>query len=314
MSSEQAPSSRRSLWSGLAVFGGLLALCFVFLLVVIAVLDPDRGGGEAGWGGGLGGRAGRGPRVGVVEVRGVIDRSREYLGQLHALRVDPTIAAIVVRIDSPGGAVAPSQEIHQAILRARKEKKVVCSMGTVAASGGYYIATACDRIFASAGTMTGSIGVISQFPHVNRLLDLAKVDVDVLKSGARKDVGSPFRAMETSEKAYFQALMDNIHTQFIDDVARGRKLDAAAVRALADGRVFSGQQALEVKLVDELGNLEDAIEAAARLAGHDPAKTTPVPVWQKRPGRGILGELVEGAARTIREESGATVEVRDPRL
>lgn len=303
------PSSRRSLWSGLAVFGGLLALCFVFLLVVIAVLEPDRG--DAGWGGGHGGR---GPRVGVVEVRGTIDRARELLGQLHTLRVDPTIAAIVVRIDSPGGAVAPSQEIHQAILRARKEKRVVCSMGTVAASGGYYIAAACDRVIASPGTITGSIGVISQFPHVNRLLDLARIDVDVLKSGARKDVGSPFRAMEPSEKAYFQGLIDNIHAQFIEDVARGRKLDPAAVRALADGRIFTGQQALEAKLVDELGNLEDALDVAARLAGHDPAKTPPVPVWQKRPGRGLLGELIEGAARAVREEGGATVEVRDPRL
>jgi protease-4 len=299
------------MWSGLAVFGGLLALCFVFLLVVISVLDPERG--EAGWGAGRGG-AGRGPRIGVVEVRGVIDRSRELLGQLHTLRNDPTIAAIVVRIDSPGGAVAPSQELHQAILRARKTKKVVCSMGTVAASGGYYIAAACDRIVASAGTITGSIGVISQFPHLHRLLDLAKIDVDVLKSGAKKDVGSPFRAMDASEKSYFQALIDDIHTQFIEDVARGRGLDPKTVRVLADGRVFTGQQALAVKLVDELGTLEDALDVAARLAGHDPAKTTPIPVWQKRPGRGLLGELVEGAARTIRDEGAPTVEVRDPRL
>jgi protease-4 len=291
---------KRSALYSLLVFGTLLGLCFLFLLLLFSSLETKS---EEAWG------DGSGPRVGVVELRGTISDSRDVVGQLHELRKQRSIKAIVVRIDSPGGAVAPSQEIYTAILRAKKEKKVVCSMGTVAASGGYYVASACDKIYASAGTITGSIGVISEFPHVQELLSLARVQVDTVKSGAFKDIGSPLRAMSEGERGFFQHFVDGVYEQFLDDVAAARKLDKAKLRAIADGRILTGKQALEHKLVDELGNLEDAIEGAAKLAG---ATGEPVPVFEKKPRGSWVGELLRGAVQ------GATphgsIEVRDPRF
>ncbi|MGZ3440834.1 MAG: signal peptide peptidase SppA, partial [Polyangia bacterium] len=261
---------KRSALTAVLVFGGLLGLCFAFFYLIFASLDS--GEREAGWGGGLG------PKVGVVDVTGVITESREVLGQLHELRKDKSISAIVVRIDSPGGSVAPSQEIFHAIERARKDKKVVCSMGTVAASGGYYIAAACDKIVASAGTVTGSIGVISEMPHVHKLLELVRVDIDTIKSGAMKDVGSPFRPMTPEEKQFFQQFVDGVYDQFLSDVAKSRGLDKEKLRKIADGRILTGAQALDAKLVDQLGNLEDALELAVKLAD---TKGEPVPVFRK---------------------------------
>jgi len=299
---------KRSALYSLLVFGGLLGLCFAFLLVLFHASEPDEG--EVGWG--QAGRADKkkGPRVGVVEVSGVITESKDILGQLHDLRSDAKISAIVVRIDSPGGAVAPSQEIFAAIQRARKEKKVVCSMGNVAASGGYYIAAACDRIFASSGTITGSIGVISEFPHIGELLKLARVEVDTMKSGGMKDIGSPLRPMTAEEKTFFQSLIDGIHEQFITDVAQARKLDLPELRKIADGRILTGKQALSAHLIDELGTLEDAVEAAAKLAGQT---GEPVPIFRKRPSRGLVGDLVRGATEAVSVPRGG-IEARDPRL
>ena len=285
------------------VFGGLLGLCFLFLFFLFSSLTPARG--EAAWG------DGDGPKIGVVEVSGVISESKDTLAQLHELRKDKSIKAIVVRIDSPGGAVAPSQEIFSAVLRARKDKKVVCSMGTVAASGGYYIAAACDKIVASPGTVTGSIGVISELPHVHELLKLARVEIDTVKSGALKDIGSPFRPMKPDERAFFQQFVDGVYDQFLTDVATQRKIDKNVLKEIADGRILTGQQALEHKLVDELGNLEDAIDSAAKLAG---VSGEPVPVFHKKPGRGLVGELVRGAVQSALESPHSTIEVRDPRL
>lgn len=245
----------------------------------------------------------------MVEVSGVIQASKDTLGELRELRNDKKIQAIVVRIDSPGGAVAPSQEIYQAVLRARKDKKVVCSLGTVAASGGYYIASACDKIVASPGTVTGSIGVISEMAHVHRLLELARVEVNTIKSGAMKDVGSPLRAMSEVERGFFQKFVDGIYEQFLTDVATARGLDKEELRKLADGRILTGRQALEAKLVDQLGNLEDAIDLAAKLSG---VPGDPVPLFRKKPGRGFLGDLLRGAAEAV--EPRRTIEVRDPRL
>jgi protease-4 len=245
----------------------------------------------------------------VLEIEGVIRDSTDVVGKLHEMRKDNALKAIVVRVDSPGGAVAPSQEIHRAILRARKEKKVVCSMGTVAASGGYYIASACDRIFAAPGTITGSIGVISELPHVQGLLSLARVEVDTIKSGAKKDLGSPLRPMTAEERAFFQSFTNDIFEQFLGDVADARKLDKEKLRPIADGRILTGAEALKAQLIDEIGNLEDAIESAAKLAG---AKGAPVPVFEKHAGRGLLSELLHDLAEDARPRS--SVEVRDPRL
>jgi len=294
---------KRSALTAVLVFGGLLGLCFAFFYLIFASLDSGGSEREQAWGGGVG------PKIGVVDVSGVITDSRDTLGELHELRKDSSIKAIVVRIDSPGGAVAPSQEIFHAIERARKDKKVVCSMGTVAASGGYYIAAACDKIVALPGTVTGSIGVISEMPHVHKLLELARVEVDTIKSGAMKDVGSPFRPMTPEEKQFFQQFVDGVYDQFLSDVAKARSLDKEKLRKIADGRILTGAQALDQKLVDQLGNLEDAIDLAATMAG---AKGEAVPVFHKKPGRGLIGELMRGAAEGLTPRGG--VELRDPRL
>ncbi|HEX8953436.1 MAG TPA: signal peptide peptidase SppA, partial [Polyangia bacterium] len=212
------------------MFGSLLALSFVFLYFLFSALEQK---GEQGWGNGFG------PKVGVVELTGTITDGKDVIGQLHELRKDDSIKAIVLRIDSPGGAVAPSQEIYRAVMRTKKDKKVVCSMGTVAASGGFYVASACDKIYASAGTITGSIGVISEFPHVSGLMALAKIEVDTIKSGAMKDSGSPLRAMTDPERKFFQSFVNGVYEQFLDDVAAARKIPKETLRPLADGRILT---------------------------------------------------------------------------
>ena len=295
---------KRSALYALVVFGSLLALSFVFLYFLFSALEQK---GEQGWG------TGQGPKIGVVELSGTITSSKDLIGQLHELRKDDSIKAIVLRINSPGGAVAPSQEIYRAVLRTKKDKKVVCSMGTVAASGGYYVASACDKIYASPGTITGSIGVISEFPHVDGLMALARIDVDTIKSGALKDSGSPLREMTDSERKFFQRFVDGVYEQFLDDVSTARKIPKETLRPLADGRILTGKEALEHHLVDELGNLEDALDGAAQLAG---AKGEPVPVFQKKPHESILGEMLRGAVRGAVDAVGphGSIEVRDPRL
>jgi len=179
------------------------------------------------------------------------------------------VKAIVLRIDSPGGGVVPSQEIYDAVKRVRNKnnKMVIASMGTVAASGGYYIAAATDRIIANPGTLTGSIGVIMELANLEGLLKKIGVESLVVKSGRYKDIGSPLRKMREDDRRILQSVMDDVHRQFIQAVAEGRSLDVAEVQPLADGRIFTGRQAREMKLVDELGDLEDAIRLAADLAG-----------------------------------------------
>jgi protease-4 len=292
---------KRSALYAFVVFGSLLTLCFLFLYFIFSALEQK---GDAAWG------SGAGPRIAVIELTGVIGDSKEVVGQLHQLRKDKDIKAIVLRIDSPGGAVAPSQEIYRAVARARKDKKVVCSMGTVAASGGYYVASACDKVYASAGTITGSIGVISELPHVQGLMALARVEVDTIKSGALKDLGSPLRPMTADERAYFQRFVNSVYEQFLDDVAAGRKLDKEKLRLIADGRILTGKEALAHHLIDELGNLEDALDGAAKLAG---ASGEPVPVFHKKPSTSWLGELLRGALEGALVPRGS-IEVRDPRL
>jgi protease-4 len=207
--------------------------------------------------------------VGLIRVEGVIVDARQTVGELRRFGESPTVKAIVLRIDSPGGGVVPSQEIHDAVLRVREKhnKAVVASMGTVAASGGYYIAAATDRIIANPGTLTGSIGVIMELANLEGLLKKVGVESIVVKSGRYKDLGSPFRKMNEEDRHILQAVMDDVHTQFIEAVADGRSLEVADVRSLADGRIFTGRQAKDFKLVDDLGDLDDAIRIAADLGG-----------------------------------------------
>jgi len=208
-------------------------------------------------------------RVGLIRIEGVIVDAQSTIGELKRFAENPSVKAIVLRIDSPGGGVVPSQEIHDAVQRVRHKsnKTVITSMGTVAASGGYYIAVATDRIMANSGTLTGSIGVIMEMANVEGLLKKIGVEGVVIKSGRFKDVGSPLRKMSDEEQALLQSVMDDVHKQFIEAVAEGRGLDVAAVQALADGRIFTGRQAKASKLVDELGDLNAAIQLAADVAG-----------------------------------------------
>jgi protease IV len=206
------------------------------------------------------------PRVGVIEVKGVITSSDEILKDLKRFREEKDIRAILMRVSSPGGAVAPSQEIHDAIVRANKKKPVVVSMGDVAASGGYYLAVGAGKIFAEPGTLTASIGVIAELPELDQLLDLTRVQMHTYRSGKFKDLGSPFRPPTEDDRKLLQSVIDDTYDQFLKAVADGRQLKVEEVRPYADGRVMTGQQAKAAKLIDELGGMEEASEAALELA------------------------------------------------
>ncbi len=208
-------------------------------------------------------------RIALIRVEGVIMDSQTTVSELKRFGDNPSIKAIVLRIDTPGGGVVPSQEIHDAVKRVRNKsnKAVIASMGSVAASGGYYIAAATDRIVANPGTLTGSIGVIMETAYVEGLLKKIGVEGVVIKSGKFKDVGSPLRKMSSEERGLLQGVMDDVHRQFIEAVAEGRSLELQTAQALADGRIFTGRQAKDAKLVDELGDLDDAIQLAADVAG-----------------------------------------------
>ncbi len=217
-----------------------------------------------------------GDGVGVVEVKGIITSSKDVIEQIRQFRDNPSIKAVVVRVDSPGGAVGPAQEIYREITKTKKTKKVVASMGTVAASGGYYIASAADSIFANPGTLTGSIGVIMSYTNLQELFEKIGLSPVVIKSGKYKDIGSPTRPLKEDEKRILQQFADDIHQQFIDDVAKGRGMKVGDVRALADGRIYTGRKAMELGLVDSIGNLYDALEYAGQLGG---IKGRVVPVY-----------------------------------
>ena len=208
-------------------------------------------------------------KVALVKIEGMLITADAIVEEINNYAEDSSVRAILIRIDSPGGGVVASQEIFNAVLNARKQgkKKVVISMGSVAASGGYYIAAAADRIVANPGTLTGSIGVKMEFANLEKLLEKIGVRGMVVKAGEYKDMGSPFREMTDHEKLLLQWVIDDVHSQFIDAVAKGRNLPEADVKAIADGRIFTGRQALQLKLVDQLGDLEDSILVAAELAG-----------------------------------------------
>ena len=210
-----------------------------------------------------------GDKVGVIEVYGVIADSRQVIEQLHDFRDNDSIKALVLRVDSPGGGVGPSQEIHDEVKALNALKPVVVSMGSVAASGGYYIAVPAREIIANPGTIIGSIGVIMEFTNFQELLDKIGLNSVVVKSGEYKDIGSPTREMTAAEREILQNLIDDVHSQFVASVADGRDIDEDVVRSIADGRVFSGRRAMEMGLVDGMGNLEVAIKRAAELAGID---------------------------------------------
>ncbi len=240
------------------VLGGGALLFFIICLLSLTFVMSDRGGLSLS-----------SDQVAVLELEGVIYDSKDLADELHDYGNRSGVRAVVLHINSPGGGVAASQELYEAVRRFRAEshKKVVVSMSSVAASGGYYVACAADKIYANPGTITGSIGVIAEWLNYGDLLRWAKMEDIVIKSGILKDAGSPTRPLTPAEKIYFQGLIDNLYGQFVSAVATGRKMKEETVRKLADGRVFTGQEAKTLGLVDEMGTLQDAISAAAKMAG-----------------------------------------------
>jgi protease-4 len=211
---------------------------------------------------------GSGDRIAVVELTGTIVMSDEFVRQVKKFGSDRSIRALVIRIDSPGGGVVASQEMYQELRKVRDGgKPVVVSMGGLAASGGYYVACGGSRLVANRGTLTGSIGVISEFLQLREAMDKLGIDVKIVKSGRLKDAGAPTRPMTPVDEKYFQSLIDDVHRQFIDVVRDERKLPEEKVVALADGRVFTGEQAVKEGLVDTLGTFEEAVSIAAGMAG-----------------------------------------------
>jgi protease-4 len=205
--------------------------------------------------------------VGLVEVKGMILDSKETIRQLRYFLKQDSVKAVVLRVDSPGGIVAPSQEIYAEVKKFAARKKIIVSMGSLAASGGYYISAPATMIYANPGTITASIGVILKLSNIESLMDKIGIKSYTLKTGKFKDSGSPVRQFSAEDRAMLQAVIDNTHEQFVKAVAEGRKLPIDEVRKIADGRILSGEQARNHKLVDRLGTLQDALEEAGKLAG-----------------------------------------------
>jgi protease IV len=243
---------------GMVGMGVMFAIFFLITFLITVLLTGEEGITD--------GRA----RIGVIPIEGVIssELSERTVRQLTKYRDDASIKAIILRIDSPGGGVASSQEIYEEVRRVRSGGKlVVASLGSVAASGGYYVACVADRIFANAGTVTGSIGVIVQLANAEELLRKVGVASTVITSGPFKDSGNPTRTLRPEERQVFQALVDDVYQQFVEAVAQGRNLPLDEVRQAADGRIYTGRQAKDLHLVDELGSLQDAITYVASTIG-----------------------------------------------
>ncbi len=274
----------------LAAFGAFIV---VMAALSLALMLAGRGGYPAG------------DKVAVVEIDGIISDPTDVCRELDGHGENKAVKAVVIRINSPGGAVGPSQEIHGCIMRLKKTKAVVASMGSIAASGGYYAASAANKIVANPGTITGSIGVIIEFVNASELLSKIGLKGYVVKSGRFKDMGSPFRKMEAEETEYLQAVIDGINSQFIKAVAEGRGLKEADVRAIADGRIFTGEQAKSLGLVDQTGGLSDAIDLGAKLSGIEGRPNVIYPAKRLGVLKALFGE--SGAAGLTELFSGLRI-------
>jgi len=251
------PTSNRTLiW--LLLGGGAFVLLVITLLAVMVTMGNDESADF-----------GFSDRVQVVDLQGEIVDSREVIQQLKRYEDSNNVRAILLNIDSPGGGVAVSQELYEEVkkLREKKQKTIVAYMSSTGASGAYYVACAANKIIANPGTVVGSIGVIAEWMNYGDLLEWAKLKEIVFKSGEFKDTGSGSRPLTDREKAYFQSMIDDMYVQFVEAVASGRHMEIQDVRSLADGRVFTGRDAKEKKLIDEIGNFQDAVDLTAKLAG-----------------------------------------------
>lgn len=254
----------------------------------------------------LGGISGGSGNVGLVRISGLISESDTTIEQIRKFAKDDSVRAIVLRVNSPGGGVGPSQEIYEEVRKLRGKKVVVTSMGALAASGGYYIACASEKVYANPGTITGSIGVIMNFVNVRDLVEKIGIRGMVVKSGEYKDIGSPVREMKPGERKLLQGVIDNVHAQFVNAVAEGRNLEKREVLAIADGRIFSGEQALALGLVDALGNQQDAVEEAGRLAKIEGEPKLILPPKK----RFSILELLREEAKSIIDETLSPIRLR----
>ncbi|MGD0228742.1 MAG: signal peptide peptidase SppA [Syntrophorhabdales bacterium] len=230
-------------------------------------------------------------QIGVIEIEGVISSSKETMEDIVRFKEDPSIKGIILRINSPGGGVGPTQEIYREVVKLRGKKKVYVSMGTTCASGGYYIAAAADKLYANPSTITGSIGVIMQLMVVEDVLKKIGLKSNTIKAGEFKDVGSPFRNMTPPERRYMDGIIQSIYEQFMKDIAAGRKMDMERVRGLAQGRIYTGSQAKDLGLIDGLGNFYDTVDALKTALG---IKGKPTLVYTEKPfsfSKWIFGSL-----------------------
>jgi protease-4 len=282
------------------IFGGLFAVLFGFMFLAYSAVKSATGPVS------LENETSVGARIGIVEAKGAIGEATgvdadKVVKLLKKYEKDDGIRAIVLRVDSPGGAVAPSQEIYDAIKRIKARKKVVVSMGNLAASGGYYISAPADKIYAEPGTLTGSIGVIFMHFNIRGLLEFAKVDETTLKSGKYKDTLSPFRAVQDTDREEIQGISDDVYGQFVKAVAEGRGLSEEKVREIAEGRIYTGRRAKELKLVDELGGMDDAIAAAWALAGQQGEPKLQYPPHEREFSlRDLMRTVFQGGAEGVR--------------
>lgn len=278
----------------LALFAGVFVLTTIAGIVM--AIFATRHGGDLGLGG----------RIALIEIDGVLYDDAELLEQIDWFRDDPTVRGYVVAINSPGGVVAPSQSIYETLREIRDEDglPVVASIGGVGASGGYYVALGADSIYVLPGSITGSIGVIMEFPNATELMDKIGVRMETVQSSEHKDIGSPFRTMSEEDRALLQAVVQDVYDQFVDAVAAERQLPRDAVLTIADGRLLTGRQAIRAGLADQEGNIEDAIAAAGRMAdlGDDPSVVRP-----PEPYEGLLGRMLFGKTSVL----GRLLDVRE---
>jgi protease IV len=278
---------RSRIWIWLLVGGGLFAL---FVIAVFTLVALSFGGGDQQ------SFSGFGSKIAVVELNGVIFSPKQIVPQLKKFADDDSVKAIIIHVNSPGGGVAASEEIYREVKRIRDEKKkrIVASIETVGASGAYYVASATNKIYADKGSVVGSIGVIAEWVNYGELLRWAKLNAITMKAGEFKDTGSPTREMTPAEREYMQGLIDNMHTQFIQAVAEGRHAKEADIRAIANGKVWTGEQALSMKMVDQLTDFEGAVKDTARAVNISGEPNLVWPPKEKRSGLDLLfGDVSE---------------------
>jgi len=284
----EPPRSRAFLWVLLGGGAFFLFLLAVFALVYFTVRSEQKSSSFRSFG----------DKIAVVDLEGVILSPKDLVEQLRKYGDDSSIKAIIIHVNSPGGGAAASEEIYREVLRIRdvKKKRIVASIETVGASGAYYVSSATNKIFADEASIVGSIGVIAEWYNYEELMKWAKLKAIVLKAGEFKDTGSPLREMTPAERAYMQGLIDNMHAQFIDSVAKGRRVKVEEIKPLADGKVWTGEQAMPLKLIDQIGDFRAAVEDTAKSVG---IKGEPTIVRPEKDRKSVLDLLFGDASEYI---------------